>query len=54
MNTVFTGRLQLEQNYETVIAKLSIQINFILKPFLRWEFDESEDLKKSIAKFIAL
>lgn len=56
MSTAFTGRLQLEQNYkdgdcETIyLDELQFEDLFAAGA----QFDEIEDLKRSIAKFIAL
>jgi DNA repair exonuclease SbcCD ATPase subunit len=56
MSTAFTGRLQLEPNYEDgdceTIHSDELQLEDL--PAAGAQFDEIEDLKKSIAKFIAL
>ena len=56
MSTAFTGRLQLEQNYEDGDCETihSDELQFEDLPAAGAQFDEIEDLKKSIAKFIAL
>lgn len=56
MSTAFTGRLQLEQNYKDGDCETihSDELQFEDLPAAGAQFDEIEDLKKSIAKFIAL
>ncbi|KAH6663814.1 hypothetical protein B0J14DRAFT_661754 [Halenospora varia] len=56
MSTAFTGRLQLEPNYKDGDCKTIHldELQFEDLPVAEAQFDEIEDLKKSIAKFIAL
>lgn len=56
MSTAFTGRLQFKQNYkdgdcETIYLN---ELQFEDLPAAGAQVDEIKDLKKSIAKFIAL
>jgi hypothetical protein len=56
MSTAFTRRLQLEPNYEDDDCETihSDELQFEDLPAAEAQFDEVEDLKRSIAKFIAL
>jgi hypothetical protein len=56
MSTAFIRRLQLEPNYKDDDCETihSDELQFEDLPAAEAQFDEVEDLKRSIAKFIAL